>query len=517
MTGEACARCGRVVTLRGRAPEGRICSACCARRRPGRCATCGEDRQLVGRDPEGRPWCGRCEGAHRRDVSDAKRRQVVIATVAALEPELNDKAIAAVLTETVGSRQSLRRLAQHFAQQPDVLENGPTSTPPVLDRFTRGLMAAGAKRVRILHPTCTGCQQRRPPTARVAGGWLCNTCYARDHTATCADCNQLRRIDGRDRQGEPLCSGCLSRRHRQARLDQLTETIVDLVRGADPTLEPALVEQVVDAVTPTVPLRTALAATLIDAAPLHELQPRPLLIARLLDGLRGAGASLPPAACDICHGPAQPLVATQGRVECRHCAKTCPRCGRPTRDIGKTTCRRCTAPPGRRRGACQDCSLPDKLLDEQGRCRTCRERAAHTCGTCGATDLLTRHDDRWRCHRCVLADELHLALGPAPNPALAPVVAAILTAGNALVTRRWLSRSRGGRLLARLAQNEVPLSHHTLDELTPNRSVEHLRSLLVAAGALEADNDWLARLERDLQELASTSIGVPSDRKIALS
>lgn len=185
MTGEACARCGRVVRLRGQAPEGRICSACCARHRRGRCA-CGEDRQLNGRDSQGRPWCERCRRRHQRVVLDAERRAVVLAIVAAIEPDLGDEVIGAVLDDTARSPRSLRRLTRRLAEHPGVLEVGPTSTLPVLDRFIRALVRAGAKQVRVLHPLCVGCHRRRPPHSARGDGWVCGACYARGHVATCA-------------------------------------------------------------------------------------------------------------------------------------------------------------------------------------------------------------------------------------------------------------------------------------------------------------------------------------------
>ncbi len=234
------------------------------------------------------------------------------------------------------------------------------------------------------------------------------------------------------------------------------------------------------------------------------------MVARLLDELRTVGSSLPPAECETCTGPARPLVTAQGRVRCRACARTCPGCGRPTREIGRATCRRCTPPPGRTRGNCADCGQPDQLLDSDARCRPCRERVAHTCQTCGASTTLTRHGNRWRCHRCVLGDDLHDALGPAPDPALAGVADAILSAGDPLVTRRWLRRSQGGRLFGRLARHEMPLDHDTLDDFAPNRSVEHLRGLLVASGALEPDPDWLARLEATLSSRPPASLNAPT-------
>ena len=191
-----------------------------------------------------------------------------------------------------------------------MLEKGPTSTLPVLDRFIRGLMAAGAKQVRVLHPTCTGCRRRRPPNAKVAGGWRCNTCYARGHTATCAGCatGAHRRPDP---QGRPLCSGCLARRRRQA-TRPADGAIVDHVRTADPTLEPAPSSAGRCRGDTNRPSAVRARCDAAAAGPLHDLQRRPRPIrSNCSTDFAEARRSLPPAACHACQGPAQPLVATQ--------------------------------------------------------------------------------------------------------------------------------------------------------------------------------------------------------------
>jgi len=516
VTGEACARCGRVVRLRGRVPEGRICSACCARQRRGRCAACGEDRQLNGRDPIGRPWCERCRRSHRRAVLDAEHRRVVLAAVAALDPDLGDEVIVAVLDDTIRSQRSLRRLAQRLVEHPDVLEAGPTSTLPVLDRFTLALVAAGAQQVRVLHPACVECRRQRPPHSARGRGWVCGACYAQSHVATCAGCANQRRVAARDGRGRPLCSGCRRRPERQAQLDSLAQTIVAQVRTADPSIKRAAIIRVVDTLAPRLTARIALAEAITATPPLSSPHHRDVPVARLLDALAGAGSVLPPASCASCEGPAQPLVTVHGHVRCRPCAKTCPGCGRPAKESDKALCRRCTPDPGRARGTCTDCEQPGRMLDHDRCCRRCRERIAHACQTCGAMTTLTRHLDRWCCHGCVLADELDGVLGPSPDPRLAGLSAALLGAGDPLVTRRWLRRSRGGQLLGDLARQVVPLTHDTFDQLAPDRSVEHLRGLLVAANALEPDHRWFARLEEQLERAAS-GISQPTDHRIARS
>jgi hypothetical protein len=138
-----CARCGRTVTLRGRAPEGPICSNCCAQRKSGTCAYCSEHRRLDGRDPEGHPWCARCRDRQRRSDAEADWRRQVLEAVAAIE-SLAPETIASVVDRAVSSARAMRWLANHLAEHPDALMVGPTNSPPVLDRLVRELVGAGA-------------------------------------------------------------------------------------------------------------------------------------------------------------------------------------------------------------------------------------------------------------------------------------------------------------------------------------------------------------------------------------
>ena len=61
--------------------------------------------------------------------------------------------VCKVLAETVTTRRSLlRRLAIYMDEHPDVFSVGPTSMLPILDRFTRALVDAGAQEEDHHHP-----------------------------------------------------------------------------------------------------------------------------------------------------------------------------------------------------------------------------------------------------------------------------------------------------------------------------------------------------------------------------
>jgi hypothetical protein len=122
------------------------------------------------------------------------------------------------------------------------------------------------------------------------------------------------------------------------------------------------------------------------------------------------------------------------------------------------------------------------------------------------------------CHRCAIADELDDRLG-ATDRFAAPLVtlrAAILEADNPSQVRKWLRNSAAGRLITDIATGAVPLTHDGLDGYGPNRSVDHLRALLVAAGALPDEDRSIDRLERFGGELLTTVADI-GDRKVLQS
>ena len=131
-----------------------------------------------------------------------------------------------------------------------------------------------------------------------------------------------------------------------------------------------------------------------------------------------------------------------------------------------------------------------------GRCRSCRERAEHRCRCCATQTALTWFGGQWLCHRCALAIELDRHLGATELPAaLVSLRDAIIAADNPSRVRKWLHGTTAGRLLRDLATGEVDLTHETLDGYGADRSVAHLRALLVAVCALPADDRRINRLE----------------------
>lgn len=179
--------------------------------------------------------------------------------------------------------------------------------------------------------------------------------------------------------------------------------------------------------------------------------------------------------------------------------RTCQLCERAAMP-GRGLCSRCSKGVGRIRGDCTGCQKPDRLLDVEGRCRWCRERAQKHCPDCDRGDvLLVGVDGNHVCNPCALRRHLDRVL--TGDGVLAPLRTSILAA-EPLTTRRWLARTRD--LLRDLDTGRIPLSHDSLDRFPQRRAAEHLRALLIAAGLLEPDpHRGLRRLEARIPDLTA--------------
>ena len=489
-----CARCGRTVTLRGRAPEGPICSNCCAQRHSGTCAHCSEQRRLDGRDPEGRPWCARCRDRQRRTDAEADWRRQVLEAVAAVEP-LPAGTIASAVDRAVSSARAIRWLANHLAQHPDVLTVGPTNSPPVLDRLVRELDGAGAQRVHVIHPTCASCGRLVRPHARVGNGWLCSACWARQSKRRCAVCGQIRGVYRRDAKRRPICAGCAGRAKREDELAGLSRQIVAAMRAVEPRLASRTIGRAVEQVAPDTPRRRQLAHAV---EMLTDGQPQPAVVAHLLNRLRAAGAAkLPATVCHACGARTHEPTVLGRSVLCPDCARLCPACGRRARLAGESICRRCRGDRHHSRGTCDECGHDDRRLDDQRRCRACRDRDNRRCSDCGSQEPLTGG----RCYRCTLERLVESILGPPLPGPLDALRSAIESTRTPQATLRWLTNERTTEILA--AASSTHLSHETLDSFGTGPAVEHLRAMLVAANLLAVDVRPLARLQAAAAEIIS--------------
>jgi hypothetical protein len=154
-------------------------------------------------------------------------------------------------------------------------------------------------------------------------------------------------------------------------------------------------------------------------------------------------------------------------------------------------------------------------------CGTCHQAAITACTRCGTVTRCRgttagRHPICWRCHLTDRLDALLVQHDGTVLPALRPIRAAVLSVDNPATGLGWLGRSRGAALLARLASGQLPFAHEALDRQPPGKSVEHLRRMLVAAGALPERNEHLARLEAFAHRTIE-AIDNPQDRRLLRS
>lgn len=484
------------------------------------CGNCGQpaDRFVA---HGGVVRCSDCEQSrqrHRARGTDDEARQVIVDAVAAADSSLPETVVRRVLDDTVTSRRALLGVAARVAGDPCLFTTGPTTTADALDRLVAGLIAAGAQSIRSMDPACDSCGQRRHRAARTATGGLCQACNARRHKMPCPVCGKSRLLARADVHGFPICDGCVAAERRCRLREDLVRRVAAVVAGAAPATSQQVVADALDQVAPTLAACKLIVVQLEAGPALSTAGRRPVLAARFLAELRSAGAALPAATCEDCDGPAEPLRTWRAVVRCEACHTHCPHCDHPRARPTKGRCRWCIAGPPP--PACSQCGrAPRAGLGSDGWCRQCRSRADHRCSGCGAAHQLTRRPGGWTCHRCMLGAELDERLGSrgrAPD-GLPTLRAAMIDADNPAGVRRWLRDTAGGRLLAGLASGEVPLTHEALDDASgdaDDRSIDHLRALLVATGVLPDEERSIERLERFFDRYLAAHVADPADRKV---
>ena len=130
---------------------------------------------------------------------------------------------------------------------------------------------------------------------------------------------------------------------------------------------------------------------------------------------------------------------------------------------------------------CAKCTNPDP--DFWGRCPVCRT----------TWQLSTRP-----CQRCALDQLVRDLLGGSTGtirPDLIPLYQALSGAERPTSTMFWLSGSKVSTLLQQIGRDERPVTHETLDELPGSKVLAHLRSVMVATGALPPRDERLVALE----------------------
>ena len=405
----------------------------------------------------------------------ACRRETLIRHVIAADRSLPAGEAAAAVDAVVTSPAVLRELAGALAADPDMLRHG---APPVAGRLAAELIARGSATVTM--PACARCGRTGMPLYRTPGGGMCKPCTARQHTAGCARCGEVKAVAGRDAARRPICERCRrrDRGHRPCGICGKTASIA--VRGRDGMPDTCVnCYQMPSAVCSVCGKYRECNFAASDHPVCPSCTPRPT--ARCAR----CGQDRPPQArwaegpvCDPCYA-----AALKRRVPCASCGQLRRPVSPPGPDAD--TCASCAGQPVT--CACTDCGIEDKLY-ERGRCERCslRRRAAVLLTGPGGGDI------------------------PAT---LLPVFEAICAARTPKSALNWLRRGGGALILAQVASGTLPATHQALDAWPRRRAADQLRQVLVAGGVLEPRDEELTRTEQWLTALL-TSIGAGEHRRI---
>jgi hypothetical protein len=180
--------------------------------------------------------------------------------------------------------------------------------------------------------------------------------------------------------------------------------------------------------------------------------------------------------CSICGRDAECSVSTAtGRPWCEACKQRWARCAgcgqiRPVRggSLGAPLCATCTRP---------------------------EPSFWRLCPTCGQNRQLRSGP----CTKCVVRERLRALLADQSGEirsALHTFYDNLANYERPTTVLRWLDQSRAPDILRELSAGRRPLTHAALDEVADGKPVTHLRSILVATGALPPRDEQMARIKR---------------------
>lgn len=454
----------------------------------------------------------------RQEVALARTVPHMISSI----PDLSRETALAVLTDAKADRlRGLRELDEHLAEHPDALISGDPQCPAAVVRVTRVLVAQGYHQaveircagcgrsevelpVRALvgricqacavkaepHPRCARCGRARRVNARRTEGGICAGCYAKDEhiMERCGQCGRNARPTTRSAAGEAICQGCYQAPRRPC-IRCGTVAAVHANTAAGPVCARCY----------EMPRRLCGGCGQIRVITKRATAVNPDLCGNCRPGVE--------AVCVICARTRPCNRNSQGEMLCRTCRprllRICQRCGksRPIQaewPIGPV-CQPCYEAVRSSPHRCAQCSALRPLIGEdssgRGICGKCAGAPTdYSCRTCGQGG---RHYADGRCARCVLDDRLRDLL-TGPNGILSPTFGqvrdALGSAGNPKSLIRWCRRSPTARLLARMAEEDQPLSHDRLDELPQDLSLHYARQVLVNSGVLPERAEYLERI-----------------------
>ncbi|MGW7008269.1 hypothetical protein ACWGCW_37160 [Streptomyces sp. NPDC054933] len=451
-----CGDCGRERPLTALGDGARICGACSNRRvaRANPCVICGSTT-LAGRDRSGRPRCRAHPPWGATDPAE-ELAKLIAAGPFGVSPATAQQAIRSVERTRPGQLQLLWALED----TPGLLTGRGAEGPPRISALAKALIDRGAQGVVV--PSCPFCQRTTDLKERRGGLRCCGSCWRESKIATCADCGRARPIGGRRFDGQPVCGTC---RQRDA----------------------------------------------FNHRPCSVCGEMRLRKSRTGDGgVCAACRKIPTALCATCGARGPCYFAATDAPKCLPCSAkereeaVCVSCGKHRRvnnrtATGEPLCGNC----GNKSKPCAGCGgifrTSGRTPEGEPLCQTCWAKhpaARRPCAHCGSVERLYRHG---RCAACARSADLRDVLSPPGGlvrPELEPVFQALLKPPPRTVLR-WIHKVPARRaVLQALAREHGPLTHEVLDRFAAAPTVEYLRAALVAAGALPARDEQLARLER---------------------
>lgn len=192
-------------------------------------------------------------------------------------------------------------------------------------------------------------------------------------------------------------------------------------------------------------------------------------------------------------GPLCPSCRPTATMICSICDRSAPAV--ISKLTGKPCCHACL----QRRARCTGCGTVKPIRAgtvTDPLCAACTRPDAswHACPGCGEH---SQHRQR-RCSRCSLRARLNTLLDDGTgqtHPQLLALHQHLAGHERPATVLGWLNKDTASAILGDLAVGQRPLTHAGLDELPDSKPLRHLRSVLVATGALPARDEHLARLE----------------------
>jgi len=378
-----------------------------------------------------------------------------------------------LLVEVATAPSSRSQLTKHLAADPGVLTAGGSRMRKIVGEFLYAAIKAGISG--LVSPACALCSRPRTLFHSYDDGQrICTSCYSRARVATCVECEREDQHIVAVTDDGPVCGRCYQTirprdacaecgRHRV--LTRAREDGRGYCRGCR--------------------ARRMMPEICVGCGRDRRVN------ARTDDGQ---------ALCTTCY--AQTRTSEDVCDECGTIGPLAARTG-GRRDGSRDLCPRCYRHPLRPCGICGRLKRVALRATDTSPdvCPTCYQAPVINCSLCGQLALGRRTTNHGlpRCFACQAAGQIDAALtGPDGH-----IRAELIDVRDALtelkrprsLLNNWHSLA-SLRLLTDIAQGRIALSHEALDAQPQVFSVNYLRAMLIAAGALPPRDENAARLHR---------------------